>query len=144
MPSDALIDEASRRWPDWQGGRPIKLPNDQIWWFYEPEAVLRDGKPGWTFGPDVPRDVDAILSGRLRRILDGWSAAGDEAGRSAAILTAAWFLLARNYAITAEEFGAIMGRAGERPESEQREFGERLLLLVATACARATGLAEVA
>jgi hypothetical protein len=145
MPSDdPTIDEASRRWPDWQPGMPVVLPDGQTWHFAAPEATVRAGLPGWTFGPDVPRDVDAILSGRLARILEGWSKAEDEAGRAAAILTAAWFLLARNYAITHGEFGAILGLAAGWDDDRQRDLGERLMGPVTLACVRSSGLMEVA
>jgi hypothetical protein len=145
MPSEVpMIDEQSRRWPDFQGGRAIVLPDGQAWVFFEPEATLRAGRPGWTFGPGVPRDVDAILSGRFARLVARWTPDGDHVDRGAIILTAGWFLLARNYAITAEEFGRIMAGLAGWPEAEQRDVGEQILSVVGTACARATALAEVA
>lgn len=139
-----IISEASRRWGDFQGGRPIELPDGQAWAFYEPEAMNRDGLPGWTFGEGVPRDVDAILSARLTKLADKWALAIDEAERACAILEMAWFLLARNYAITAPEFEQIMALATEWPEYRQKALGEQLLLHVGMACMRASQFAEVA
>lgn len=138
-----MIDEASRRWDDWQGGRPITLPDGASWWFYEPEAMTRNGLPGWTFGGAVPRDVDSVLSGRLTRITDKWACALDEGERASAILEAAWFLLARNYALTPAEFEQVMSGATAWPEDRQKALGDQLLMLVGVACMRSTQLAEV-
>ena len=138
------ISEASRRWDDFQGGRPIELPDGQVWEFYEPEALTRGGKPGWTFGESTPRDIDAILSGRFTKLADKWGRAVDDSDRASAMLEMAWFLLARNYAITPSEFERIMAPISEWPEDRQKGLGGQLLLLVGMACSRASQLAEVA
>ena len=70
MPAETTtetLNEASRRWDDFQGGRPVSLPDGQTWWFYEPEGRVRLDGPGWTFGDNVPSDVDAILTRALER-----------------------------------------------------------------------------
>lgn len=139
-----LISEISRRWDDFQGGKSIELPDGQVWWFYQPEAMIRDGLPGWTFGPDVSPDIDAILSGRFSKIVDKWALAIDDEERACAVLEAAWFLLARNYMITPDEFEQIMALASTWPDDHQKAIGEKLLLHVGMACMRASQLAEVA
>jgi hypothetical protein len=60
------------------------------------------------------------------------------------MLEMAWFLLARNYAVTADEFEAIMAGASAWPEDEQAGLGGQLLMLVGMACQRATAFLEVA
>jgi len=106
----ALIVESERRWADWSEGRPIELPDGQTWHFYRPEPLIRDGVPGWSFGAGTP-EVDAVLSARFGLVVTKWGKAADDADRAAAVLEAAWFLLARNYRLTRAEFGAIMLRA---------------------------------
>lgn len=143
MPAETTaIDEASRRWDDFQGGRPIVLPDGQTWHFYEPAACVRSGRPGWTFGPDVPDDVDAILSHRFGRLVRKWSRAQNKDDQASAMLEAAFYLLARNYALTLEEFEPIMLRASEWDADNQAALGEALAVLIGTACARSTGLME--
>jgi hypothetical protein len=132
------IDEASRRWPDFQGGQAIELPDGQTWRFYEPAAMTRGGMPGWTFGAGVPHDIDAILSDRFGRIVVKWGRAADDRERASAMLEAAWFLLARNYAVTAGEFERIVAGASAWEDSRQGRLGAQLLMLVGTACSRAT------
>jgi hypothetical protein len=139
-----LILESERRWADWQGGQPIELPDGQAWFFFQPEARMRGLRPGWTFGVGVPSDVDAILSDRLVRILRKCGRATCEADKTAAILEAAWFLLARNYEITPDEFEGILSGASAWSADQQQRLGSQLLELVGIACARSTALAEVA
>lgn len=139
-----MILESERRWDDWQGGIPIELPDGQTWWFCAPEATVREGLTGWTFGPDVPADVDRVLSWRFTRLIVKVNRAGNEADRAAAMIEAAWFLLARNYAITPDEFESILALSSEWDESRQDRLGRELLTLVGFACVRATALAEVA
>lgn len=126
-----IISEASRRWDDFQGGRPILLPDNQVWQFYEPQAVVRRGRVGWTFGADVAPDVDTVLSDRFSRVLYKWKRAGDDADRAAVVLTAVWFLLARNYNVTDREFQAILGMGA------QQALGVEFHRLIAEACERA-------
>jgi len=130
------INEASRRWDDFQGGRPIELPDGQHWFFYEPEAMVRKGRVGWTFGADVAPDVDTVLSDRFSRVLYKWKRATTDADRASVMLEAAWFLLARNYNVTADEFGGIVGRAAERSGEAQKTLGVELRRLVDEACVR--------
>lgn|GEM_PF-5183195 len=137
MFEDSHIDERSRRWPDFQGGQAVALPDGQTWWFFEPAAVTRRGVAGWTFGAAVPDDIDAILSDRFNRIVGKWSRAGHDHERGSAILEAAWFLLARNYAVTPAEFERIVAAAAKWDSPQQRRLGTQLLVLVGTACARA-------
>lgn len=139
-----MISELERRWGDWSEDYPILLPNGEVWHFYSPEARTRGGRPGWTFGADVPSDVDAILSNRLTRILAKLGRASDSRERSAVIIEAAWFLLARNYEITQDEFEAILSGASAWSDDEQTQLGSQLQRLVGIACARSTALAEVA
>lgn len=131
-----LIDEASRRWDDFQGGRAIELPDGQVWSFYEPAAVIRKGRAGWTFGVDVAPDVDQVLSDRFSRVLYKWKRATDDADRAAVVLTAAWFLLARNYNVTDREFQAIL--ANGIPPALGVEFRR----LIDEACERAVAVLQ--
>lgn len=118
------IDEASRRWPDFQGGRLIELPDGQTWCIYEPEAIV--GGAGWRFG--AAPDLDAALSVGFARILAKWGRATDDTERACATLEAAWFLLARNYNVTAEEFERILMPAvawtQEKHDRMASEFAE--------------------
>ncbi len=138
-----MILESERRWDDFQGGCPIELPNGEIWTFYAPEARTRAGRPGWTFGVDVPADVDAILSNRLTRILAKLSRAVFNEERASVMLEAAWFLLARNYNITQDQYEAILSGVSAWSDDDQQQFGSQLQGLVGIACARSTALAEV-
>jgi hypothetical protein len=135
------IDEISRRWPDFQGGRPITLPDGQDWQFYEPEAVLRNGLEGWTFGADVPPDVDAVLSSRFSKVIYKWKRARSDADRASVVLEAAWFLLARNYAVTADEFEGVLSTSSG---DEATTLGLELRRLVDEACDRAVAVKGVA
>ena len=130
----AQIDEASRRWDDFQGGRPITLPDGAVWWFYEPPAVTRGISVGWTFGSGVAPDVDLTLSIRFARVVRKWKHATCDADRACVILEAAWFLLARNYSVTPAEFEAIMAQA---QGDEATSLGVELRRLVDEACERA-------
>lgn len=130
MPSE-LIPEASRRWDDFQGGRPIELPDGQTWSFYEPQAKVRKGRAGWTFGADVAPDVDQVLSDRFSRVLYKWKHATDDVDRAAVVLTAAWFLLARNYNVTDREFQGILGMGASQA------LGVEFRRLIDEACERA-------
>lgn len=134
------IDERSRRWDDFQGGRPIELPDGNFWQFYEPETVLRNGLEGWTFGADVPPDVDAVLSSRFSRVIYKWKRARSDADRASVVLEAAWFLLARNYNVTADQFEGILSLASG---DEATTLGLELRRLVDEACDRATAIAGV-
>lgn len=109
MPAETatLIDEASRRWDDFQGGRPVLLPDGQTWWFFEPEAIV--GGPGWNF--KAAPDLNVALSVAFGKILAKIDRAGNDEERACGALEAAWFLLARNYSVTPEEFEAIMLQA---------------------------------
>ena len=138
-----MIQESDRRWGDWSEGQWIELPDGQRWSFYAPEARTRGGRPGWTFGPDVPPDVDAILSHRLGRILGKLSRAADDGDRASVILEAGWFLLARNYNITQAEFKGMLVSALRWDGDRQAQFGGEILALVGMACMRSTALAEV-
>jgi hypothetical protein len=142
MADTPLINEASRRWDDFPGGRWVDLPDGQRWAFYEPQAVLRDGRPGWTFG-GAP-DVDAILSSRFGRVLAKRSKATTDEDRASATLEAAWFLLARNYSVTPEEFEALLAPMAAWDDERQAAILAELLYVVGMAVARAAGLAEVA
>lgn len=142
MPVEPRIDERSRRWPDFRGGREITLPDGGAWSFFEPQAVLRDGRTGWTF--DAPTDIDAILSHRFWRILAKWGRATDDSERACVVLEAAWFLLARNYAITADELEGILMDMHGWDERRQASLMGELLALVGVALARAAGLVEAA
>lgn len=132
-----IIPEASRRWDDFQGGRPIELPDGQVWEFYVPQAVVRRGRAGWSFGAEVATDVDAVLSDRFSRVLYKWKRASNDADRSSVILEAAWFLLARNYDVTAKEFELILMAAATQPSDAQKALGAEFRRLVNEACDRA-------
>lgn len=131
MTLDTPVHEHTRRWPDFQGGRPILLPDNQVWQFYEPSPKIRKGRAGWTFGADVAPDVDQVLSDRFSRVLYKWKHARDDADRAAVVLTAAWFLLARNYNVTDREFQAILAK-GVAPT-----LGAEFRRLIDEACDRA-------
>lgn len=131
------IDEASRRWDDFQGGRAIELPDGQVWSFYEPQAKIRKGRAGWTFGVDVAPDVDQVLSDRFSRVLYKWKRASTDADRASVVLEAAWFLLARNYNLTPAEFEAILGRAANQSGDDQQALGAEFRRLIDEACDRA-------
>jgi hypothetical protein len=123
-----MLSEAERRWPDFQGGRPIRLPNGEDWHFYDPEPAGRD----WTFGPDVLPAVNETLSRRLHRILAKWQRATTDADRASSILEASWFLLARNYNVTQEEFEAILSE----DDGQVGEVASLLLAHVGIVCGR--------
>lgn len=113
-----LIPEASRRWDDFQGGRPIELPDGQEWRFCTPEPHARLAHPdphgplvpvpSWTFGEHVDSLLDQVLAEKFAAILSKYAVAMTEAERTSAILEAAWFLLARNYNLSLAEFEGIM------------------------------------
>lgn len=132
-----MIPEASRRWDDFRGGRPIELPDGQIWSFYEPAAVVRKGRAGWTFGANVAPDVDEVLSSRFSRVLYKWKRASTDADRASVVLEAAWFLLARNYNVTPAEFEAIVGQSTSQSGDTQKSLGAKLRRLIDEACDRA-------
>ena len=138
-----MILESERRWPDWQGGQPIELPDGQTWHFHEPAPLVRDGIPGWTFGADTP-EQDAVLSARFGLVVARWGQATNDGDRAASILDAAWFLLARNYAVTRAEFGAILLKAALWDRERHERFAGQILALIGEACTRSTALAEVA
>jgi hypothetical protein len=98
------IDEMARRHDDFQGGRPILLPDGQAWVFCEPEAIV--GGPGWRWG--AAPDLDVGLSVAFARLLAKIDRAPDDGRRACGALEAAWFLLYRNYNVSREEFEAIM------------------------------------
>lgn len=144
MPSELIL-EASRRWDDFQGGRLIELPDGQTWEFYEPAAVVRKGRAGWTFGADVAPDVDQVLSDRFSRVLYKWKRVSTDADRASVVLEAAWFLLARNYNVTPAEFEAILGPAANQSGEAQKSLGAEFRRLIDEACERAVAvLREVA
>jgi hypothetical protein len=128
-----MIHEAERRWADWRYGQPVDLPNGETWHFYEPETVVCNSKPGWTFEAPTP-EVDAELSRRFERLIGKWGRAKDDAERASAILEAAWFLLARNYAISRQEFESVLSLASSWDEGRQERLGEHLVKVVGGAC----------
>lgn len=138
-----MILESERRWNDWQGGQPIELPDGQTWWFCAPEAQVRDGLPIWSFGPGTPHDLNVGLSTAFRRILRKWTRATNDDDRAAATLEAAWFLLARNYQVSPEEFEGILAGLDNRTQGEQGSLMADFLMLVGGTCARATALVEM-
>jgi hypothetical protein len=151
MTSPRPCSEAARRRDDFLGGRPILLPDDEAWTFYEPTArpqpmATARGRlpriaPGWSFGAG-DAEVDAILSGRFARLIRAWATAGDEPSRAAALLSCAWFLLARNYHITAEEFATLMAGVSAWDEAEHARLAESLFALMGDVCGRAASLIE--
>lgn len=141
------IDEQARRWPDFQGGRPITLPIGGTWWFYEPAAFNRstpEGSvvPSFTFGADIDPTLDLMIAQRFAVILVKYGKAADETERSCATLEAAWFLLARNYNVTPAEFESILGAAIVWPEAKREALGKALGSLIDSACARSLARAE--
>lgn len=140
------ISEASRRWADFQGGRPIELPDGNVWWFYEPAAFNRSADrgvvvPSWTFGAEVHPTLDLALAQSFAKIITRWSEAKAE-DKTATLLEAAWFLLARNYDINPAEFQAILSLASTQPEARQAALGKALGSLVDDACSRSLSHAE--
>lgn len=140
VPDAPPILESDRRWADFRDGREIELPSGGVWTFFEPAAVVRDGKAGWTF--DAPPDVDAILSHRFGKILAKWRRAADDGERACVILEASWFLLARQYNVSQAEFEGILSGMSGWDESRQAALMGELIFLVGTALSRAAGLAE--
>lgn len=136
-----MILESERRWADWSEGQWIALPDGQEWSFYEPAPTMRDGISGWSFGADTP-EMDAVLSARFGLVIAKWGKATDDADRAAAILEAAWFLLARNYYITQTEFGSIILKSARWTKAQHERFAEHLLVLIGYACVQSTALAE--
>lgn len=126
------IDESSRRWPDFQGGRPITLPDGAVWWFATPEPLIRltddEAVPSWRFA-DAPL-VDAVLAGKFAAILLKIGNATTTKERTSATLEAAWFLLARNYRITPDEFESILMESAMWDDVDQAEVGRELGELV--------------
>lgn len=136
-----MILESERRWDDWQGGQPIDLPDGQTWWFYEPDATVHDGMPGWSFGAETP-ELDRTLSCRFGLIVASWGKAADDADRAAAILDAAWFLLARNYDVSRSQFATLMLGASRWDRDRHERFASEVLALVGFACNHAAAAWE--
>jgi hypothetical protein len=140
IPEVPFIFEADRRWSDFRGGREIMLPGGEVWAFYEPAAVMRDGKVGWSF--EVPPDLDLIHSSRFGRILAKWQRAATDNERASTVLEASWFLLARNYAVTQAEFASILSDLDGCPDEFTTDLMAQLISLIGIALSRAAGLAE--
>lgn len=149
MTFDLPLDEASRRADDWTGGIPVVLPDGSEWWFSQPvaqvgasdrhgPAILRHPFAGvsWSFGPDVPSDINAILSAKLFALTTKYLQAETDADRACATLEISWFLLARNYLISVHEFEGLMLRANSLDASAQSVLAESLRGVVVLALGR--------
>jgi hypothetical protein len=111
-----------RERPDAIPGIDIELPDSEVWTFAMPEARVATNALAWSFGPDVPPDIDKILSHKLWKLSLKWHGASTDAEKAQSTLEIAWFLLARNYEITPEEFEGILGRMAELTEEAQKEL----------------------
>jgi hypothetical protein len=113
---------------EFAGGTPIVLPDGRAWRFYEPTPVVREVRGGedgngfliaWDFGSDLDAETNDSLGRGFQRILAKANRAANEADLACAVLEGAWFLLARNYKVTAEEFEDLLldrrGRRGTKP-----------------------------
>lgn len=135
--------ESERRWADFQGGYSILMPDGDAWTFALPECTPSRGRLTWSFGPDVPNDLNAILSAKLAACVRKYLQAGDEADRACAAFEIAWFLLARNYSITPDEFESLASQAQRLDAAGLTSFLESLRAIVVLTIGRALLLREV-
>ncbi len=111
---------------------PIPLtPDGHPWRLYEPVPVMRDvrGEDGvedrmiaWEFGPDLDAETNESLGRGFQKILVKIVNAESNDDRACGWLEAAWFLLARNYEITADEFEDLLLHGGRRMTSDRRRL----------------------
>ena len=118
---EAVIpNERSRRRPEWQKGCAVTFPDGQRWHFYDPapRRVEHEGATAvfWDFGIGfLDRDVLGSLNHNFYRLLRKATRARNDLQRASANLEIAWFLLARNYTVSQDDFQDLLYAAGEAP-----------------------------
>lgn len=129
MPTTIPLTEPERRRVEFAGGTAVVLPDGVPWRFYELtpfECTARDGDGtgesrmiAWDFGSDLDAETNASLGQGFQRLLAKIDRAANANDRACGMLEAAWFLLARNYIVSQDDFEnlLLMGathRSGQR------------------------------
>lgn len=113
--------ERRLRRAEWRRGHAVAFPDGQTWHFYDPAArrLEHGGKAAvfWDFGVGfLDEPTLTSLNHNFYRLLRKAMRAVNERQRAAANLELAWFLLARNYFLTQDEFARLLATAGESPD----------------------------
>jgi hypothetical protein len=137
------LTEPERRRREFAGGTPIALPDGRAWRFYTPRPVAgavrgENGPDGpmlvWDFGADLDADTNDALGQAFQRILNKIGRANGPEERACGMLEATWFLMARNYVISQEEFEDLFLRR------TKRRLCKALERLIGSICAQAAEL----
>jgi hypothetical protein len=91
-----MLDERTRRRPDFLPGSSLRLADDQLWTFPAPAARAR-------FGPDYPAAVAAVVEAK------------DRSRRSRAERTLAILLLCHNYDLSPTVLSGLLSYAPGDP-----------------------------
>lgn len=148
------LTEPERRRVEFAGGTPIVMPDGKAWRFFEPRPVRcpvmgEDDDEGemiaWDFGGEgVDAETNDSLGRGFQRILEKINRAENRDDRTCGTLEAAWYLLARNYVISQDNFeDLLLSGAGQSPERRRRLYAS-LGRLIEVACARVESLLESA
>lgn len=143
LPTIIPLTEHDRRRAEFAGGTPIVLPDGQPWRFFDPMPVKRsirgeNGEEGfvlaWEFGPGVDAETNDSLGQGFARVLEKIDAASNKADRTCGVIEAMWYLLARNYVISQDDFEDLLLRGSTHTAERRRRLYDRLRDLVMVPC----------
>jgi hypothetical protein len=142
--------EQERRRVEFAGGTPIILPNREPWRFFDPHPVERDFHDedgiahviAWEFGPGVDAETNDSLGRGFQRLIQKIDRADNREDRACGLLEAAWYLLARNYVISQDEFEDLLLRGAVHGPARRKRLYDGLRDLVGTVIGRVGAMVE--
>ncbi len=151
MPTAIPLTEPERRRVEFAGGTPIVLPDGQPWRFFEPKPMrcLVRGEDGadefmiaWDFGPGVDAETNDSLGRGFHAILEKINGAENRDDRACGMVEAAWYLLARNYVISQDDFEDLLLRGAGYSAERRRRLHGALSRVVLEPCLRVERLID--
>ena len=121
--------EKKLRRKEFARGTALRLPDGQVWWFYEPGAA----PGGWDWGAVAEEEADHLTE-TLKKLVKRLAEAKTLDERVTGVVWIAWLFLARNYTINPNRFDRILAAHGPIPrplwarlERFVVDLGERVL-----------------
>ncbi len=145
MPTTIPLTEPERRRVEFAGGTPVVMPDGQPWRLFDPHPVARpvrgDGDGGewliaWEFGPGLDAETNDSLGRGFHRVLAKIDRAANRDDRACGLIEAAWYLLARNYVISQDEFEDLLLRGAAHGATRRKRLYDALRDVVAVPCER--------
>lgn len=150
FPTTIPLTEPERRRVEFAGGTPVVMPDGAPWRLFEPRPVERDvhDEDGivhvicWEFGPGVDAETNDSLGMGFQRVLAKIDRAENRDDRACGLIEAAWYLLARNYVISQEEFEDLLLRGATQGPARRKRLYDSLRAVVLAPCERIKAMVE--